>query len=408
MRILFVQATADKRGHFGIWSVKLCQALARQGHDVTLCTNRVDPSKFLTEPARFRVHEVPGHDMAELEARMREEPGAYWRGYFRNSRAIPRAAIELCKRERFDAMFVTDAEFLTSSLVLRANRRHTPPVVMQVNAANFAYDAYAGSAPKRAYKVLQREAFRRTLGKGIDGLAVLGEWHRDRLRQQLRVPDAFPIEVIPDCGEEPTAVVAREKARERLGLPQDVDILLFFGVLRRDKGVPAFLEAVARAKPGRWRVVLAGSPMDHTEAELKATLTRLGIEDRVLLRVGYVPDEDVPAWFGAADALVLPYPSLYTGGSGPLLKGACTYGLPVIATDVSELGRLARAHALGPVAAADDTAALAGAIDAFVDATPEARRTMAANATALGRANSWDNVAARFAEYLGRVRSRGG
>src|SRR5947209_19752601 len=43
-------------------------------------------------------------------------------------------------------------------------------------------------------------------------------------------------------------------------------------------------------------------------------------------RSGYISDDEMPLYYYASDAVVFPYASFYTGGSGPLMKGACTYG----------------------------------------------------------------------------------
>ena len=46
MRVLVVQPTGDKRGHYGLYTTKLAQALAKSGHDVTVCTNALEPSPY--------------------------------------------------------------------------------------------------------------------------------------------------------------------------------------------------------------------------------------------------------------------------------------------------------------------------------------------------------------------------
>ena len=354
----------------------------------------------------FNILEV-GHGrygFAQYDAAFKRTPAYYFYGYFRNSYAIPAAAAKVWRRERFDAVFITDAEFLTAAFVLKQARGKAPPIVMQVNAANFSYDAYVGSPMKKAYKVCQREFFKSTLGKEIRALSVLGEWHAERLRRQLRLAESFPIYVIPDCGEPPPTTLVQSVARSRLGLDPEASILMSFGLLRRDKGIENLLSAIPLVKTPGVQVLIAGAPMDYTAQEIEELVRRYGIADRVILRLGYIPDTDVSSYFAACDALLLAYGSNYSGGSGPLLKGACTYGRPVISTDVAEMGRLVKAHRVGVVARPGDPRALAEAIDDFVALSDSERQVMREQAVGLARANSWDAVAARMIAAFRDVR----
>jgi len=405
-RLLVVQPTGDKRGHYGLYTTKLCQAIAALGCDVTVCTNRLHVSRYLADAPRFRLVEVGGGRLAfdRFDDAAGRSPARYYWGYFRNSVLVTAGAIRLCRAEAFDALAILDVEFLTASLLFRWNRRRLPPVVMFPWAANFSFAAYPGSLPKKAYKVVQRAVFRSALGRGgVRALAVLGEWHQRMLREQLRLPPEFPIVVVPDGGDVAVGMPDRLAARRQLGLPEAGPLLLFFGVLRRDKGIEDLLDAVRRVRDVPFHLVVAGWPMEYTADEITQLVRRLAIDNRTVLRLAYVADADVPAYFAACDALVLPYPRAYTGGSGPLMKGACTYGRPVIATRVSTMGELVERHTLGLLAEPEDAASLAAQIERFLALPQAARDVMAANASALARANSWDAVARRVVDLVGQI-----
>ncbi len=406
MKILIVQPTCDKRGHYGIWTTKMCQNLAKKGHSVTLCTNRLVPEKYLQEKPLFRLYEVEGgrYNFEKFdEARSRHQL-YYFYGYFSVCYHITKAALSLSTREGFDVIFITDAEFLLASLLLKRFSGRIPPVVMQVNAANFSFTTYAGSVFKKLYKVFQRSFFRRTLGKEIRGFAVLGEWHRERLRRQLRLDEDFPIDVVPDAGDEPLEFMNKYDARRKLGIDYAGDILLFFGMLRKDKGIGELLEAMRHVRTENYRLLVVGAPTEYTEEEVRDIVKKNRISDRVILRLEYVADDEVPAYFFAADALVLPYSNIYTGGSGPLLKGACTYRRPVIVTDVSEMGRLTRQHGIGLLARPGDPHSLAEKMDEFLAMTENEREEMAKRSSYLAKLNSWGSVADRFVSLFNKVR----
>jgi UDP-glucose:(heptosyl)LPS alpha-1,3-glucosyltransferase len=292
-----------------------------------------------------------------------------------------------------------------ASLLLKAART-LPPVVMEVNAANFSFADYPGSLAKKGYKVLQREVFRTTLGRQIAACAVLSEWHRDQVRRQLRLSESFPVEVIPEGADAPAPPPPRPDARRRLGIAFDGPVFLFFGMLRKDKGLETLLEAAARVPGEAFRLVIAGFPIDYRADEVGALVSRAGVRDRVLLRLGYVDPEEVAAYFGAADALVLPYAPSYRGGIGPLTKGACAYGRPVIGADVSGMGDFIARYQVGLVCRPGAPEALAGRLREFLALRGEERDAMGRRAAAFGRANTWEAMAARFSALFERLASQ--
>lgn len=413
LRVLIVQPTGDKMGHYGIFTAKLAQALAKLGHAVTVCTNRLSPELYLKEPLLFGIETVAAGRLAfgRFDEAGRRWPLYYYWGYYRNSYQVTAAALALCGVRAFDVIYMTDVEFLVAALLLKAGSRRLPPsrparlppVVMEVNAPNFSFPDYPGSIVKKAYKVVQREIFRTTLGREIAACAVLSDWHQERLRQQLRVPDGFPVEAIPEGGDAAEPPPPRADARRRLGIDFAGPVFLYFGILRKDKGVETLLDAAAQLGGDEFRVIIAGFPMEYSEAEVSELIRRAGLGDKVILRLGYVAASDVPVYFGAADALVLPYARSYRGGSGPLTKGACAYGRPVIATDVAGMGPFVERHAIGLACPPESPAALAGQMREFLKMPAARGREMGERAAALGRANSWDTMAERFSNLFGRL-----
>jgi len=409
MKILVVQPTSDKQGHYGIWTTKICQAMAGLGHEVTLCTNRLEPERYIKEKPLFKVHAVGNgkYDFGRFDQARVSRPLYYFYGYFRVSYAVVAAALRLAastsKEDSYDVIFITDSEFLMASLLLKRYARGIAPVVMQVNAANFTFDSYCGSVLKKLYKVFQRGIFKSTLGKEIKGFAVLGQWHKDNLREQLSLPESFHIDVVPDAGEVTDETIASADPRARLGIEYKGDIILFFGMLRKDKGIAGLLEAIGQLRDKEFRLLIVGAPTEYTEQEILDIIKKNCLEGKVIFRPGYAADTDVPLYFYAADALILPYSSIYTGGSGPLLKGACTFKRPVIVTDVSEMGRLTREHSMGLLARPDDPDSLASKVEEFLSMDEAARQRLSDNASKLGKTNSWEAVAEKFVELFAKV-----
>ncbi|MER7362464.1 glycosyltransferase family 4 protein [Nonomuraea wenchangensis] len=133
--------------------------------------------------------------------------------------------------------------------------------------------------------------------------------------------------------------------------------LLFFGMVRPYKG----LDLLLRALPEGVSLTVAGEFWGGLE-ETEALIRELGLGDRVKLRPGYVPADDVPKLFAAADALVLPYRSA-TASQNVWL--AHEHGVPVIATRVGALADHVTDGVDGLLVEPGDAGALRAAIERF-------------------------------------------
>jgi glycosyltransferase involved in cell wall biosynthesis len=133
--------------------------------------------------------------------------------------------------------------------------------------------------------------------------------------------------------------------------------LLFFGIVRHYKGLDVLLRALADAT-SEVSLTVAGEIWEDKD-ELLKLIADLGLQDRVTLSEGYVPAEDVPAAFAAADALVLPYRS-GTASQNALI--AFQFGIPVIATRAGAIADAVEEGINGILCAPDDVGDLARAI----------------------------------------------
>jgi glycogen(starch) synthase len=191
----------------------------------------------------------------------------------------------------------------------------------------------------------------------------------------------------------------RREARTRLGLPTAAPIVLAFGAIRPYKGlggVIAALPAVRRRHAGA-RLVIAGPLLAGTEGEYRDAIRRAAVEDAVVFRPGYVPGDDVPWYFAAADVAVFNYTAVTDSAS---LRLACRMGTPVVATAVGCFREFLTDRVTARLVPPGDTAALAAALgEVLVDPAGAARMARAATALAAS-AWSWaDSATATLALY---------
>jgi glycosyltransferase involved in cell wall biosynthesis len=105
---------------------------------------------------------------------------------------------------------------------------------------------------------------------------------------------------------------------------------------RLEPMVEAFKE-VAREIPNA-RLVIAGTDHPKTPGYLQSIREKLASRSDVLF-TGYVAEEDIPQLFQSSSVAVLPYTS--SAGSSGIAHLACTYGVPIVASDIPDFRRLA-------------------------------------------------------------------
>lgn len=109
--------------------------------------------------------------------------------------------------------------------------------------------------------------------------------------------------------------VDKKFARKTLGVPADAFVFLFFGQIKKVKGVDIALQAFSRVLSGHpdCYFLLAGKLQGTKESDF---LDICGAEERERMKFffGFVPEESVKYYFNAADVVLLPYTDLYQSG----------------------------------------------------------------------------------------------
>jgi glycosyltransferase involved in cell wall biosynthesis len=195
----------------------------------------------------------------------------------------------------------------------------------------------------------------------------------------------------PEIGELPP----REEARRQLEIPADRKVALFLGLIRSYKGVDLLLDAIARQPTdSNWMVVVAGEPWEGLGPALGQQIRDLGIEDRVQLRLGWVPESGVPALLAAADLVVLPYRSGSQSAVAPLALAA---GLPVLSTRVGGLPEVVRDGVNGVLVEPGSVDELARA---FEELNTEKLADLAEGARASRSRLTWNGYAAALEDLI--------
>ncbi|MFQ3579493.1 MAG: glycosyltransferase [Bacteroidales bacterium] len=130
----------------------------------------------------------------------------------------------------------------------------------------------------------------------------------------------------------------KEQAREKLGIPFDDKIVLFFGLVRSYKGLDLLLKAfslhtVRKLNIKLWVVGEFYEPLEH----YKSLIRKYDIEDFVTIQNTFVPDKDVKLYFSACDIVAQPY---ITATQSGITQIAFNFDTPMLVTNVGGLAEI--------------------------------------------------------------------
>ncbi len=203
---------------------------------------------------------------------------------------------------------------------------------------------------------------------------------------------AIPHGVGPAFYPRPTAQVA--EFRRARGLPDH--FILFVGTLEPRKNLVKLIEAFSNlesrisAQPASTRnltLILIGGKGWYYD-QIFAAIERMNLKDRVIL-AGYVPNNDLPLWYNAAD--VFAFPSRYEGFGLPVLE-AMACGTPTVTSTASSLPEVAGDAAL--TVPADDVDALSAALHRALTDTA-LRQELSSKGMARAATFTWEETARR-------------
>jgi len=140
----------------------------------------------------------------------------------------------------------------------------------------------------------------------------------------------------------------KEEARNKLGLPVEEKVVLFFGFIRHYKGLDILLQAMAeeRIKSSGIKLMVAGEFYED-KRQYFDLIDQLRIRDQLILKTDFIPDSEVRNYLCAADAVIQPYRNATQSGVTPL---AYHFEKPMVVTNVGGLASLVPHEKVGLVA----------------------------------------------------------
>ena len=150
--------------------------------------------------------------------------------------------------------------------------------------------------------------------------------------------------------------ISKHEARKNLSIGEQEFVILFFGFIRKYKGLDLLLEAMPSIVSSipNVKLLVAGEFYDDPK-KYESLITTLGISSHIILHTSFIANEQIKNYFCAADIVVQPYRNATQSGVTPL---AYHFELPMMVTQVGGLADMVPDGMVGTVSVptADDIA----------------------------------------------------
>ena len=187
--------------------------------------------------------------------------------------------------------------------------------------------------------ILPIRLYSRIAGKLIMRRADVFTTHSSSARKQVAEVYGFDerrIFVVPIGLYENYKLLADvELSRSELGIEEEF-VILYFGLIRKYKGVPFLIEAFNKLPPhiaGKSKLIIVGEEWGD-DVSISKMIESSPYRKQIIYRLQFVADEMIPRYFSVANVIVLPY--LRTAGSG-VANIAMTYGKPIISSTIEAM-----------------------------------------------------------------------
>ncbi|MBL0183143.1 MAG: glycosyltransferase [Chitinophagaceae bacterium] len=191
--------------------------------------------------------------------------------------------------------------------------------------------------------------FTRYFIKPVDAFVTMSEKVMTDLRS---FTSAKPTKLVPhplydNFGEK----ISKEEARKKLTIANGQKVLLFFGFIRKYKGLDILLNAMKllqNHKPQitNYKLLIAGEFYEDRKP-YDELIGNLGIRDNLIMQTRFIRNEEVRYFMCAADLVVQPYRNATQSGVTPL---AYHFEIPMVVTNVGGLPAMVPDNKAGLVA----------------------------------------------------------
>lgn len=340
MKIAIIGPAHPLRGGLATYNQRLAKELIAQGHDTVIYSFSLQYPSFLF-PGTTQYTDEPAPDGITIHTAINSVNPINWLT----------VGTEL-KNKKFDLIIVRYwLPFMGPCLgtILRRvkKNRHTRVLCIADNA--IPHEKRPGDMMFTKYFI-----------KPVDTFITMSEKVKADLAGLTTKKTTFLSHPLYDNFGHP---ISKEEACKHLNLSTDYRYILFFGFIRKYKGLDILLEAMhdERIRNTNIQLVVAGEYYD--DRKIYEDIVQKHKLQNVHLFTDFIPDSQVYYYFSAADLVVQPYRNATQSG---ITQVAYHFEKPMVVTNVGGLPELVPDGKTGYVAAPDATS-IASAILKFYE-----------------------------------------
>jgi glycosyltransferase involved in cell wall biosynthesis len=329
MKIIIIGPAHPLRGGLASYNERLAREFKNQGNDVSVYTFSLQYPGFLF-PGTTQYSTEPAPTDIDIHVRINSVNPFNWLSVGNELKRMKPDIIIV----RYWLPFMGPC--LGTILRIAKKNKHTKIVCIADNIIPHE-------------KRLGDNAFTNYFIKPIDGFITMSEKVLTDLKQLgINKPAQFvPHPLYDNFGEK----INKEEAREQLKIDNKELIVLFFGFIRKYKGLDILFEAINELKiqnPNSKipKFLIAGEFYEDRK-QYDELIEKLNIGDLLILRTDFIPDSEVKYYLCAADVVIQPYRNATQSGVTPL---AYHFEIPMIVTNVGGLPSLVPDDKVGLIA----------------------------------------------------------
>jgi glycosyltransferase involved in cell wall biosynthesis len=312
-KIVILGSAHPLRGGLSAFNERLAYQLQEEGHEVQIYTFSLQYPNFLF-PGTSQYSDEPAPKDLKIKITVNSINPFNWIKIGRELKKL-RPDIVIVK---FWLPFMGPC-FGTILRILKGNR-HTRVISVLDNV--IPHEKRPGDLPFTQYFL-----------KSVDAcIAMSRSVQADLKSLRADLPCAFiPHPLYDHFG----AIASKDIARQKLGIAVDEKVVLFFGFIRKYKGLDILMEAMSdeRIKQAGIRLVVAGEFYEDATI-YKDLIQKYGIASSCIMHTDFIPNSEVATYFNASDVVVQPYRTATQSGISQM---AYHFEKPMIVTNVGGL-----------------------------------------------------------------------
>lgn len=350
-KVIIVGPAFPLRGGIANFNEALCRALDKEGFDSKIISFSLQYPGFLF-PGKTQYDTGKGPQDIKIETKINSINPFNW---LKTAREIREAEPDL-------VIFRYWLPFMGPCLgtIAKNIKKGTDIKVIAITDNVIPHEKRLGDRPFTSYFLKQ-----------CDGFIAMSRSVLNDLESFIKTDNKvfLPHPIYDIFGEK----IEKLAALKHLRLNINDKHLLFFGFIRKYKGLDLLLEAMAdpRIKQMNVKLIIAGEYYEDA-APYNKIISENGLEDNVILRTEFIPSEEVRYYFCASDMVVQPYRTATQSG---VTQIAYHFEKPMLVTNVGGLPEIVPDNKVGYVTEIN-SAAIADAIIDFYSNNRESEFTL--------------------------------